>query len=1237
MPELTANGDIFNLQAGAGFDEGYVSADVGAGARTSFGASAEFCHGINLAVDVDAAASAFARLKLLWFLVGKAEGQALAAAGAEAKVKVDVNLFETAGLSASLQAYAEASVAGRLSVMLSLEDIVKIARDRLNNIEYDIFIAFLNELSGGAGVWGKLSAAAMAKAYIEIICSLKDDDDSGFILDAGVEAGLGVGGGYGFYAGFRFKNPKRFFLYTSERITKEIVSAAKKSLPSNISFTTEFMELLLPVSLNTAYELGQRTALSFDDPEIFIEVFNDCFKAQAQRYSLDKLTDYGLNVLNNLIKDSLVQIASNRLSMIERQRLIGILDAVIDFLKKGELHSNNINQYFINPLTDILEALIPDQRSKWRSAISITWFALASVEAIRYGFVTASASASAEFLGLKTPPASTQVISLYDPPSIVVEEFRNEFGHVPLRFTFGDAVEYLIHHSGAINSISNIMPETNNLINTISATTGIGKADVINFFLDASFGKDLSNTGLYKKLRDFTKQGIEDYILNVLIPGLRHRASGNEDFLLYIDKVIKPSFLITRNFVFGRLDKIVSGRSPSDPLLYSKTFSTALSNLVFKIFKENIIVLFEITYGHVLDSLHSAFGNMADILKNSPNNVLINAVMQHIIKPILPPFVSLSGIEEPARKLAFNLCNAASVSFGPAVISHQRRSELFSVISKVLYSIDSTEDILKYPDAIEDTFKDLCECSYIPDVKGLEDLFNWNADTLAKYTETSAPLIADALGIFMIEITYKPVKQLEDAAKEFVIALLELVRDLWEQYLKLLDEFEKAVQIAQQKAREASDALKAAAAMLKKKSTRDLVLDDLRAAGVAEAKRIARSVPGFDFLNNNDKQNALIIAEAAFNTAFAIARPLLVECLKALSEIADDFGNILSSAADFPDLVKNIVDDLTGNITGIIRNSGIPLPSEIGLNEIIDALEERIRNYSPISDLLRTALELALSDQAAREKKIKSEEDKDKAFLKHKNKLKEQEDIVGTNINIQIESPLPFFSQGNGKTLDWMYGRDLPVWITIYGGRISFVDPETPQRVFVAVNGIEVKIPYSKWSYDRSKKALVLRDIFTSHSCTFKSGINVIECSVVSGAEPKPKRSKTAFIMNLDLNSGLNIKVDLKLSVFNAPSNDHVTVKKECVVIRNTGKKPISFRGYRLMDLKKHTYNFPGITLKPVNKLFIHTGAGINRSGKTFWGRKSAVWNNSSDFVFLIDNNNVLSYPFLYIADEKNK
>ena len=1232
MLELTAQGDLFAANAAAGFDEGYIATDVGAGIRGSFGASAEFCHGIDLGVNVDAAGSALADLKLLWFLVGKAEGTALAGAGAEAKVKLDINLFETAGISVAAKAYAEASIAGRLSLSANFEDLAKLLRDRLNNLEYDIIIALLNEVSAGGGVWGKLSAAAMARAEIEVICSLKDDANSGCVINADAEAGLGAGGGYGFYLGLKFDQPKRFFLYAAERVTRELIAIAKPVVPANLLPTIDYVELLLPVSLSTAYEIGQHNGNVFDDPEACVKLFVDCFTAQAQRYALDKLVDFGLQELNKLLQSSFGQISGAQLTRTEREHAVQVLNDLIDLLRQQELHSINLNQ-FVDSVSEVLDVLLPGSKPEWEVALSVAWFALASVEAIRYGFETASGSASASFLGLMTPPASGQILSLIEPPEVVIDTFRRALGYTPSRFTFGDALDYLIEHSGALDRLTQTLPQTKPLLDAVSTYTGINSSDIIRFVLSASFGGNLSTTDLYAKLRDFATDGIDSYVLSELLPRIRNDARRNQDLLLYLDKVVEPAFLLTRNFVFSRLDLIVAGDPWASGPSFAKTFSTALSSLLFKLVTANVLVVFEILYNHALDSLHDGLERLGQRIQNSSGDPLLDAIMQYLVEPLLPPFVDRSEVKPAGKRLVVNLCHATAIGLGPAVISHQRRAELFDAIRTSLYSIDKTDDILRFRGAIEDPIEELCECACVPNLDGMQQLFHWQVQTLSRYLRTAAPLMADALAIFMIDVTAKKVMELEDAAREFVLGILEAVRALWEEYQRLIGALDQAIALAEQAAIAAAAALDAAAQVLKAQSTRNRILQDIKAAGAKEARRAARHAPGFRLLSASDRAAALNAAEALFNTAFEIARPLLSECLEVLGNLDAILADVLSTAASFRSVVRGIIDGITQDITDIIGNSPIPFPTEIDVNDVIDAIESNLRHYSPISEALRAALRAAQDDRAARDAKARAAAEKDAAYQAHREKLEEQNEIVGTNINIHIESPLPFFKSASGKNLDWMYGRDLPVWIAIEGATLSFVNPSSPQRVFVAVNGKELRIRYTDWGY--GGRALLLRTILSPQHVQFKSGINILECSVTNGAEAQPKRSRVAFCMCPDLVTPPDISVNEKVSVFNAPSNDHITVKQECVALKNNSSSAFSLQGWRMLDRKNHLYQFPDISVSPRTVIAIHTGSGRNGRGKYYWGRKRAVWNNTGDFVFLINPNGILSYCYLYLPPGK--
>jgi Lamin Tail Domain len=1232
MPELTARGDLFGARAGAGFDEGYVGADVGVGIRGSFGASAEFCHGIDLGVNAEAVASALVDLKLLWFLVGKAEGFAIAGAGAEAKAKVDINLFETAGVSAAAKAYAEASIAGRLSVTLTAEDAAKLARDYCNNLGYDIFIALLNEISGGGGVWGKLAAAATAKAEAEVICSLKDDDDSGCVVTASAEAGLAAGGGYGFYIGFTFAQPKRFFLYAAERVAREFVGVAKSVVPRQFQPAIDYLELLLPFCLSSAYEIGQHNAKVFDDPAACVKLFVDCFSTQAQRFALDKVTDFGLQQVNDLLRASIDEIASASLSDAERERAVAVIDGLITLLQHHELHLNNLNE-LIEPLGEVLELVLPAHRPEWELGLSIVWFALAAVEAIRYGFETAAASASASFLGLTTAPASGQVITLIQPPPVVRDTFRDAMGYVPAGFGFGDALDFIIIKSGALDRLVEVLPRTRTLFEALASTLGIAPRDILRLVLTASLGGNITTTEFYRKVREFIVDGIDNYVEANVISRLRRDARNDPDLLLYVDKVVEPAFLVTRNFVFSRLDMIVAAPDFAGDAVFSKTFSTALSSLLFKLVTANFLVLTEIVFNHVLDNLHDGLRQLGQRIRSSPPDRLVDAIMQHLVQPLLPPFVDRSEVEPAGRKLAANLCEATAIGLGPAVISHQRRTELFDAINQSIRSIDNSQQIVGRPSAVDDLMEELCECFFIPDQDGLDKLFRWQTETLSRSLSTAAPLYADALSVFMIEVTAKKVQELEDAARAFVFSILEAVRALWEAYQRFVTALNDAIAWAQQTAVDAANALRAASNALKGSSVRNHILAKLEDDGEKEARRQARHAPGYDLLNADGKKAARDLAAAGFRTAFDLAWPILEVFLEILGQFDGVLADALSSATSFSNLVRKIIDGITGDITNAFP--GLANLSEIHPEAVINAIEDSLKHYSPLSDALKAALQAAQNDQAAQRAKDRAAEKKDAAYLAHQQKLEEQKNIVGVNVNIHIESPMPFFHAGRYNYRDWMYGRDLPVWISIEGARPSFVSPGSPQRVFLALNGNEVRIPDDDWFFDG--KALLLRTILSPPAVRFKSGINILECSVTSGAEGQAKRSKVAFCMCQDLTSPPGIAVADKISVFNSPSNDHYTVKQECVALKNMSSRSISLGGWRLLDRKNHVYDFRDIAVAPKATIEVHTGPGRDAGGKYYWGRKRAVWNNDGDFVFLINPDRILSYCYLYLPKERKR
>jgi hypothetical protein len=232
MPTLNKSGQIFDLDAAAGFNEGYLGASASVGLDSEFNASLEACHGFQGKLDLAIKAQAEIALKLLWLLKGTASGEAAATAGVDLTTKLDIDVFNVMGFDAKAKAAAEAYAAGKLSVGLTFEEIANIARDLIEeDFIYDILIAFLNEVTIRAGVWGMVSAGTSASAEKSIKGSLRDDENSGFDVKMGCNAALGVGAGYGMFAGMRFENPKRFYLGPAEEPT----STARQLIPASIS------------------------------------------------------------------------------------------------------------------------------------------------------------------------------------------------------------------------------------------------------------------------------------------------------------------------------------------------------------------------------------------------------------------------------------------------------------------------------------------------------------------------------------------------------------------------------------------------------------------------------------------------------------------------------------------------------------------------------------------------------------------------------------------------------------------------------------------------------------------------------------------------------------------------------------------------------------------------------------------------------------------------------------------
>ena len=156
MLDLTASGDIYNLDGQAGFDEGIVGFEVGGNSRLSFEGELQLCHGVNAAVSAEILARLFADLGPFWLISGSsAMRRPPRPQQLRARLRLNPDLFDTFGLLAVSAAFAEAAVAAQLSLSLDVREIARLQPlPALPAAAYDVLVAFLNETEIGGRTRG---------------------------------------------------------------------------------------------------------------------------------------------------------------------------------------------------------------------------------------------------------------------------------------------------------------------------------------------------------------------------------------------------------------------------------------------------------------------------------------------------------------------------------------------------------------------------------------------------------------------------------------------------------------------------------------------------------------------------------------------------------------------------------------------------------------------------------------------------------------------------------------------------------------------------------------------------------------------------------------------------------------------------------------------------------------------------------------------------------------------------
>jgi len=100
-----------------------------------------------------------------------------------------------------------------------------------------------------------------------------------------------------------------------------------------------------------------------------------------------------------------------------------------------------------------------------------------------------------------------------------------------------------------------------------------------------------------------------------------------------------------------------------------------------------------------------------------------------------------------------------------------------------------------------------------------------------------------------------------------------------------------------------------------------------------------------------------------------------------------------------------------------------------------------------------------------------------------------------------------------------------------------------------------------------------------------------------------------------------------------AAGTESENLNDEYVVFENVGGGALELTNYEVSDSAGNAYAVPEFTLDAGARVTLHTGSGTDSSTDLYWGRGSAVWNNTGDTVTVADGDGTVVLQVTYDGD----
>ncbi len=1222
--------DVFSIGANGEYEGEWgglsvLRADFGVDVGGTVEGSLSFCHGVDISVGGNLSASAQAAVSV--FVAAAAEVQAFAAAGAQVKVRFSPNLFDEFGVVVDAGAFAEASVAGRLSIGLDIGQILQLAESRLpNGLAIDLFRAFMDELNVRAGIWGRASFSAMARGHLEIYGSLKSDETSGFVFEAGGSVGLKGGTGWDLFAVAELRDPRRFYGRATQLIVDEVVRVARSELPREYQQAIPILELCLPIGILATFELGQVSAeyiTTTPDRDRSVEGFVHVVASQMQRFMLRQIIRLSDRLLSDLLERAIIATLGDLLTAQERQSISAEVDSLLQYLDDGELDTEDLLP-IISGVVNIATIVAPNELERWKSHLTVMWTAMSMAE--KLGSAAARAGVGGSILGLGASASfssSEENFDLGTPPDLVLEQYEALLGGRPNRIRFADGVDYFVEH-GIGDRIHETLPELGRLMLHIEAEFDISTGDIMAALLLTQFGANPSSTELYRKMKAVVQRGIEEDVVGRLLPELRTRLDGQADALLYIDEVVEPVLLGVNNFVFVQLDHLVDGNLG---LFKSNAFKQALSTLVYKIAARNVIVLGDIIVFRGIEQARAGFQALQQQV-DSESGARMVADAHRFAVSLVPNLATIGAVSpDNVQMLISDILAIAQEVFSEAIWTDARRTRMRELMLEAALNEDRGLDY-RQATQVEQFFINLVDCETRPNLEALQALADLSWQITLDELQILIRRLLPVLSRFFLAVSADVVEELDRSARAAIDGLAGIADDILRTLGRWRRELETRLAAIGRQIAGVPDMVDALLAAFSTNAQKTALLNAIKAEGTAVVMHtVSATTEDWDLLTAQQKADALAVAIATFETAFELVRPVLMQALDGIESVGDGIVDLLRRTISVSEQVvamstdasnavaAHLADQLLVSVNSLIGAAGLSLPDEITPTTIAAAVKQLLVT-DELAALLNSAHAAIHVEHFAQQ---------------HQEASATYRASLGGPIGIEIVSPA---HTDIDKPPVLQYGRTLPLHLKVSGASPSFVEPGF-KRIFVAINGVELSLPPEAWHFDQAAGAMSLRVLLRHGQSPLNAGLNMLECSVSDTHAPEnaePLRRQTvSFVVDIrspGLEAGLLI-VD-ELSQFDAPGDDHQRTSEEYVVIANNTGDTIALQGWQIADRARHVYSFGNISLAPATTLTLHTGIGVDSATDIFWGRKAAVWNNRGDTVYLIDADSVVRAEYAY-------